>query len=180
MKKRKRGRPRKKDIVSSDDEFEPVFKKEIFDDDFLFGDDVFNFHDKLQNDTDKTGKTSSISTERETRKLRSKRIQENKSIQGKVEDSNIFDKKFSCHLCTENVNGMLAAYDHMVQVHPCLNSDDQQDVKPEIDVDLPNVKCVDCGAIFKGPVQFQIHLWRHYNKFEPTKRGRQRISSSDW
>ena len=78
--KRKRGRPRKKDIVSSDDEFEPVFKKEIFDDDFLFGDDVFNFHDKLQNDADKTGKTSSISTERETRKLRSKRIQENKSI----------------------------------------------------------------------------------------------------
>ena len=41
----------------------------------------------------------------------------------------------------------------MIQVHPCLNSDEQQDddiVKPEIDVDLPNVKCVDCGAIFKG------------------------------
>ena len=129
--KRKRGRPRKKDIVSSDEELfeEPVFKKENFDD-FLFGDDVFNFHDKLQqNDDNITGKTASIiSTERETRKLRSKRIQENKSIQGKVEDSNIFDKKFSCHLCTENVKGMMAAYDHMVQVHPCLNSDDQQDV----------------------------------------------------
>ena len=130
--KRKRGRPKKKDIVSSDEELfeEPVFKKENIFDNFLFGDDVFNFHDKLQqNDDNITGKTASIiSTERETRKLRSKRIQENKSIQGKVEDSNIFDKKFSCHLCTENVKGMMAAYDHMVQVHPCLNSDDQQDV----------------------------------------------------
>lgn len=202
--KRKRGRPRKKEIVSSDEEFEVepvIFKKENIFDDFLFDgndvdDNVFNFHDKLQQSDEinnKTGKKNNSSTtkivtsERDTRKLRTKRIQENKSIQGKVEDSNIFDKKFSCHLCTENVKGIQAAYDHMIQVHPCLNSDEQQDddiVKPEIDVDLPNVKCVDCGAIFKGIVQFQIHLWRHYNKFEPTttnKRGsRQRISSSDW
>ena len=73
---------------------------------------------------------------------------------------------------------MYAAYEHMLQVHPCSSSDaDRNAIKPEIDEECPNVKCIDCGAALKGSAQFQIHLWRHYNKYEPSKRGRQRISS---
>ena len=95
--KRKRGRPRKKDIMSSDDEFEPVLKQEILDAESLFNDSFYDFYDELQI-IDKNEKENL--SDRETRKLRSKRIQENKNIHGKIEDSNIIEKGWMIEFTT--------------------------------------------------------------------------------
>ena len=104
--KKRRGRPKKqKDILSSDEEYEPVLKHEmLFEEEALMSDEVFDFYDELQMPSDKSEKEQRKS-DRETRKNRTKRIQENKGIRSKVDESNIVFKDLTCHICTENVKG---------------------------------------------------------------------------
>ena len=83
--------------MSSDDEFEPVLKQEILDAESLFNDSFYDFYDELQI-IDKNEKEHL--SDRETRKLRSKRIQENKNIHGKIEDSNIIEKGWMIEFTT--------------------------------------------------------------------------------
>ena len=104
--KKRRGRPKKqKEILSSDEEYEPVLKHEmLFEEEALMSDEVFDFYDELQMPSDKSEKEQRKS-DRETRKNRTKRIQENKGIRSKVDESNIVFKDLTCHICTENVKG---------------------------------------------------------------------------
>ena len=104
--KKRRGRPKKqKDILSSDEEYEPVLKHEmLFEEEALMSEEVFDFYDELQMPSEKSEKEQRKS-DRETRKNRTKRIQENKGIRSKVDESNIVFKDLTCHICTENVKG---------------------------------------------------------------------------
>ena len=47
-------------------------------------------------------------------------------------------------------------------------------------VDPDRVQCIQCPSQFQGEDQFKIHLWRHFNAYEPPKRGRKKGSTTFW
>ena len=118
----------------------------------------FYFEDDLQSLPD--GKDSNV--------IKNMIIKENKGLLQKINDSQ-WDSDFTCSECSVSVPSLKAAFDHMLMAHPIVKTlgDGNEDLPSEIDL----VACIECGAPFKGWVQFQIHLWRHHNNYEVPKRG---------
>ena len=106
-------------------------------------------------------------------------MKENRNILAKIQTTN-WDSTFTCHLCSDQIDNIQSAYDHMIQIHPFLkkNNDiiDNNDINDET-----KIICIECGnGPFKGKLQFKIHLWRHRNSYEPPKRGRKKGAYPTW